>query len=75
MAGFTKAFQQTHMAQQDASQLAQPYVAPNPKCNEALIQHRYALTGNQSHRALSHSIDMLQTAHIWYSCRGDLYPW
>ena len=55
VAGFTKAFQQTHMAQQAAAQLAQPYVAPNPKCNEALIQHRYALNGVTSHIVHSHT--------------------
>ena len=45
VAGFTKAFQQTHMAQRTCEELAQPYEAPNAKCQQALIQHRYALNG------------------------------
>ena len=48
VAGFTKAFQQTHLAQSAWGQLAQPYEAPNAKCMEALAQHRYALNGEQS---------------------------
>ena len=47
VAGFTKAFQQTHLAQKARGQLAQPYEAPNAKCIEALAQHRYALNGEQ----------------------------
>ena len=31
VAGFTKAFQQTHLAQKARGQLAQPYEAPNAK--------------------------------------------
>lgn len=43
--GFAKAFDQTEMAQGTRGALAQPYQAPNPKCEEALIQHKYALNG------------------------------
>ena len=45
VAAFAKAFQQTQIAQKTWGDLAQPYQAPNPKCEEALIQHRYALNG------------------------------
>lgn len=43
--GFAKAFDQTDMAQHTRGTLAQPYEAPNPKCDEALIQYKYALSG------------------------------
>lgn len=45
MVGFAKAFDQTDMAQRTRGTLAQPYEAPNPKCEEALIQYKYALSG------------------------------
>ncbi|KAL3160198.1 hypothetical protein ABBQ32_010959 [Trebouxia sp. C0010 RCD-2024] len=50
--GFAKAFDQTEMAQGTRGALAQPYQAPNPKCEEALIQHKYALNGLQRWKAL-----------------------
>ena len=43
--GFAKAFDQTHMAKSFRGTLAQPYEAPNPKCEEALFQYKYALNG------------------------------
>lgn len=43
--GFAKAFDQTGLAQRTGGTLAQPYEAPNPKCEEALIQYKYALSG------------------------------
>ncbi len=43
--GFAKAFDQTEMAKTTRGALAQPYQAPNPKCEEALIQYKYALNG------------------------------
>jgi len=48
VAAFAKAFQQTQIAQKTRGDLAQPYQAPNPKCEEALIQHRYALNGEMT---------------------------
>lgn len=45
--GFAKAFQQTHIAQKARAGLQQPYEAPNPKCDEVLIKHKYALNGMQ----------------------------
>ena len=51
VAGFSKAFQQTHMAQRARGDLAQPYEAPNPECLEALIQHTYALNGKHARQA------------------------
>lgn len=45
VAGFAIAFHQTQMAQRTRGELAQPYQAPNPKCDEALVQHTYALNG------------------------------
>ena len=43
--GFAKAFDQTEMAKRTRGTLAQPYEAPNPKCEDALIQYKYALNG------------------------------
>ena len=43
--GFAKAFDQTEMAKTTRGSLAQPYQAPNPKCEEALITYKYALNG------------------------------
>ena len=71
VAGFTKAFQQTHMAQQAAAQLQQPYVAPNAKCNEALIQHRYALTGTHFVHSLT---NVLQNRIILHSRTTHMCP-
>lgn len=45
VAGFAKAFQQTQMAKEAQGSLAQPYVAHNTKCEEALVTQTYALTG------------------------------
>ena len=45
MVGFAKAFDQTEMAKRTKGTLAQPYEAPNPKCEDALIQYKYALNG------------------------------
>ena len=42
---FADAFQQTATAQRNMQYLDEPYVAPNPKCDEALITHKYALSG------------------------------
>ena len=44
VAAFAEAFQKTDIAQQSWEYLEQPYQAPNKKCQEALITHRYALT-------------------------------
>ncbi|KAL0021570.1 hypothetical protein WJX77_010078 [Trebouxia sp. C0004] len=52
VAAFAKAFQQTQIAQKTRGDLAQPYQAHNAKCEEALIQHRYALNGFQRWKAL-----------------------
>lgn len=52
MVGFAKAFDQTEMAQRTRGTLAQPYEAPNPKCEQALIQHKYALNGEYQSLAL-----------------------
>ena len=43
--GFAKAFDQTEMAKRTRGTLAQPYEAPNPKCEQALVQYKYALNG------------------------------
>ena len=40
---FAEAFQQTQTAHENMQALEQPYVAPNPKCDEALFTHKYAL--------------------------------
>ena len=45
VAAFARAFQQTQIAQRMRGALAQPYQAPNPKCDEALVQHKYSLNG------------------------------
>ena len=45
VAGFAKAFRQTDMAKEARGSLSQPYVAPNPKCEAALVTQTYALTG------------------------------
>ena len=45
MVGFARAFDQTDMAKRNRGTLAQPYEAPNPKCEEALIKYKYALSG------------------------------
>ncbi len=45
--GFAKAFDQTEMAKTTRGSLAQPYQAPNPKCEEALITYKYALNGKR----------------------------
>ncbi|KAL0051690.1 hypothetical protein WJX82_000289 [Trebouxia sp. C0006] len=50
--GFAKAFDQTEMAKTTRGSLAQPYQAPNPKCEEALITYKYALNGFQRWKAL-----------------------
>ena len=42
---FADAFQQTAIAQRNMQYLEEPYVAPNPKCDEALITRKYALPG------------------------------
>ena len=44
VAAFAEAFQQTEIAKRSREYLAQPYQAPNKKCEEALITHHYALT-------------------------------
>lgn len=43
--GFAKAFQETEIAKKARGALQQPYQAPNPKCEEILIKHKYALNG------------------------------
>ena len=53
--GFAKAFDQTEMAQRTRGTLAQPYEAPNPKCEEALIQYKYALSGEHHSMTLLHT--------------------
>ena len=63
MVGFAKAFDQTEMAQRTRGSLAQPYEAPNPKCEEALIQYNYALNGEKR------SMTLLQFEHA-----GLVYP-
>ena len=45
VAGFSKAFRETEMAKKMRGSLQQPYQAPNPKCEEALIKDSYALNG------------------------------
>lgn len=45
--GFAKAFDQTEMAKRTRGALAQPFEAPNPKCEEALIKYKYALNGER----------------------------
>ncbi len=40
---FSEAFQQTPIARGNMEYLEQPYESPNPKCEEALITHKYAL--------------------------------
>ena len=45
VAGFAKAFRQTEMAQGYLGELAQPYVAPNDKCDALMTTKTYALTG------------------------------
>lgn len=45
VAGFAKAFRQTSMAKGYQGVLAQPYVAPNPKCDALLVNKTYALSG------------------------------
>lgn len=62
VAGFAKAFQQTHLAQRARGQLAQPYEAPNAKCSEALAQHRYALNGQQT-LACTHTLPVCLGLH------------
>ena len=42
---FADAFKQTAQATQSMQYLEEPYVAPNAKCDEALITHKYALSG------------------------------
>ena len=44
MAAFADAFQQTQTAHDNNQALEEPYVAPNPKCEEALFTHKYALS-------------------------------
>ena len=43
VAAFAEAFQQTEIAKLNMSALEEPYVAPNAKCDQALITHKYAL--------------------------------
>ena len=43
VAAFAEAFQQTEIAKRNMAALEEPYVAPNAKCDEALITHKYAL--------------------------------
>lgn len=43
VAEFSEAFKQTQTYQASMAALQQPYAAPNPKCNDALIKHTYAL--------------------------------
>ena len=45
VAGFAKAFRQTEMAKGYLGELAQPYVAPNGKCDALMTTKTYALTG------------------------------
>ena len=45
VAHFSEAFRQSQRYQDRLAELQQPYVAPNPKCEEALITHTYALPG------------------------------
>ncbi|KAL0019151.1 hypothetical protein WJX77_009596 [Trebouxia sp. C0004] len=49
---FADAFQQTATAQRNMQYLDEPYVAPNPKCDEALITHKYALSALGRMKAL-----------------------
>lgn len=42
---FADSFKQTAIAQSNMQYLEEPYVAPNTKCDEALITHKYALSG------------------------------
>ena len=43
VAAFAGAFQQTQTAHENLQALEEPYVAPNPKCHDALFTHKYAL--------------------------------
>lgn len=43
VAAFADAYQQTQTAHEALQALEQPYVAPNPKCDDALFTHKYAL--------------------------------
>ena len=45
VAGFAKAFRQTEMAKGHLGELAQPYIAPNDKCDALMTTKTYALTG------------------------------
>ena len=62
MVGFAKAFDQTDMAQRTRGTLAQPYEAPNPKCEEALIQYKYALSGELLLLTVLHGMAMQHQA-------------
>ncbi len=64
--GFAKAFDQTEMAKTTRGSLAQPYQAPNPKCEEALITYKYALNGKSLtvHNFGSWSQQMHGTHHL-----------
>ena len=46
---FAEAFTQTAQATQSMQYLEAPYVAPNAKCDEALITRKYALSGGLLH--------------------------
>ncbi|KAL3141609.1 hypothetical protein ABBQ32_004850 [Trebouxia sp. C0010 RCD-2024] len=71
VAGFAKAFQQTHLAQKARGQLAQPYEAPNAKCTEALAQHRYALDGLQRWKALmTREFTLIKRTMIMYKAKS-----
>ena len=64
--GFAKAFDRTEMAKTTRGSLAQPYQAPNPKCEEALITYKYALNGKSLtvHNFGSWSQQMHGTHHL-----------
>ncbi|KAL3134216.1 hypothetical protein ABBQ38_006651 [Trebouxia sp. C0009 RCD-2024] len=52
VAAFAQAFQQTETARENNQAVDKPYVAPNPKCDEALFTHKYALPLTQRMLAL-----------------------
>ncbi|KAL3140482.1 hypothetical protein ABBQ38_004739 [Trebouxia sp. C0009 RCD-2024] len=52
VAAFANAFQQTQIAHDNNQALEEPYTAPNPKCEEALCSHKYALPLKQRMLAL-----------------------
>ena len=47
VSAYADAFQQTQTAHENLQYLEQPYTARNPKCDEALFTHTYALPCKQ----------------------------